>query len=53
MAQATGQGALQLEAVEQNKFKFEPAGIVMEFNPANTELTMKQGGKTYLFTKDR
>ncbi|ETZ23075.1 serine hydrolase [Pedobacter sp. V48] len=52
MAQATGQGVLTLEAFEHNKFKFEPDGIVLEFNPKNTELVLKQGGQTYLFKKE-
>lgn len=52
MAQATGQDVLPLEAFEQNKFKFEPDGIVLEFNPENTELVLKQGGQSYLFKKE-
>jgi len=54
MAEAAGQGAaVPMDAFEQNKFKFEPAGVVMEFNPANKELVLKQGGKTYLFTREK
>ena len=50
-AQATGQPAFPLEAVEKDIFKFDPAGIVMKFNPEKNEFTLQQGGKNYLFTK--
>lgn len=52
VAQATGQDALPLDAFEQNKFKFEPDGIVLEFNPENTDFVLKQGGQTFLFKKE-
>jgi D-alanyl-D-alanine carboxypeptidase len=51
-AQATGQGAFPLEATEPDKFKFDQAGIELQFDPAKNELTLKQGGGVYLFTKD-
>jgi len=51
-AQATGQSAFPLEANTINIFKFEPAGIVLEFNSLKNELTLKQGGKEFLFTKE-
>ena len=47
-AQATGQGAFDLEAYSDVKFGFPPAGIVVEFpadeNPA-TQFTLNQGGQ--------
>lgn len=52
-AQATGQGQFILEATSPDKFAFEPAGIVMEFEPAKNQFTLKQGGGTFLFTKDK
>ena len=52
-AQATGQSAFPLEATEKDKFKFEAAGIKMEFNPEKNEMTLKQGGVSYLFTKNK
>ncbi|MDB5137014.1 MAG: hypothetical protein JWP37_3617, partial [Mucilaginibacter sp.] len=32
---------------------FDPAGIVMEFEPAKNQFTLKQGGGTFVFTKDK
>jgi CubicO group peptidase (beta-lactamase class C family) len=52
-AQATGQSSFTLEATEKDKFKFDPAGIKMEFNPDKSEMTLKQGGETVLFTKEK
>ncbi len=52
-AQATGQGQFSLDAIAPDKFGFDPAGIVMEFEPAKNQFTLKQGGGTYLFTKDK
>lgn len=52
-AQATGQGQFDLNAIGPDKFGFDPAGIVMEFEPAKNQFTLKQGGGTFLFTKDK
>lgn len=51
-AQATGQSALPLEASSATVFKYEQAGIVMEFNAENKQMTLKQGGREFLFKKD-
>lgn len=51
MAQATGQSAFPLEAAEENVFKFSPAGIVLEFKPAQNQMILKQGGGVFTFTK--
>lgn len=51
-AQATGQGAFPLEAREQNIFAFEKAGVIIEFNPKEKQMTLKQSGRTVIFTKD-
>jgi len=53
IAQATGQSSFPLEATEKDKFKFDQAGVVIEFNPDKNEMTLKQGGGTFLFTKDK
>jgi len=50
-AQATGQSAFPLEAIDKDKFQFEQAGIEMEFNTDKSEFTLKQGGGSFLFTK--
>ncbi len=51
-AQATGQGAFELDAVELHKFKFDVAAIEMLFEPSSNTLFMSQGGKKYTFTKE-
>lgn len=53
LAQATGQGAFPLEPTGKDVFKFDRAGIVMEFNPEKKEFTLKQSGRSYLFTKEQ
>lgn len=52
IAQATGQPATALEAIEKNKFKFAQAGAVFEFNPTDKSMVLKQGGGTVIFTKE-
>ena len=52
MAQATGQSAFSLEATDKNRFIFIQAGIILEFNPADNKMILRQGGKTYAFTKE-
>ncbi len=51
-AQATGQGPLTLEPVGQGIFKFEQAGIRIEFDPAKPSFTLKQGGGSSVFTRE-
>jgi hypothetical protein len=53
ISQATEQSPFPLEATEKDKFTFDPAGIKMEFNPDKNEMTLKQGGETVLFTKEK
>ncbi len=53
IAQATGQSSFPLEATEKDKFKFDQAGVKMEFDTAKSEMTLKQSGGVYLFTKDK
>ncbi|NMH26753.1 serine hydrolase domain-containing protein [Flavobacterium silvaticum] len=51
-AQATGQSAFPLEAFEKDKFRFDAAGILIEFDTTKKTLTLKQGGGEFLFTKE-
>ena len=51
MAQATGQQAFPLDAIDTHKFKFDPARIKMEFLPKEGKIKMNQNGKDYTFTK--
>lgn len=53
ISQATGQSSFPLEATEKDKFKFDPAGVKVEFNPDKNEMTLKQGKKTVLLTKEK
>ncbi|MBN1924446.1 MAG: beta-lactamase family protein [Prolixibacteraceae bacterium] len=52
IAQATGQSSFPLEATEKDKFKYDQAGIVLEFNPAEKTMILKQGGGIFLFKKE-
>lgn len=52
MAQATGQSSFPLEATDKNIFKFDQAGIVLEFKPSDKKMILKQGGKNYNFTQE-
>ncbi len=51
IAQATGQSAFRLDALSENRFEFQAAGIILEFNVAKKEMTLKQGGREFLFTR--
>nr|WP_315193598.1 serine hydrolase domain-containing protein [uncultured Flavobacterium sp.] len=51
-AQATGQPAFPLEASNSTSFKFEKAGIVLEFNRDKKGMILKQSGQEFSFTKE-
>lgn len=53
MAQATGQDAFPLMQTAKDKFAFEAAGIVIEFDTAKGMFNIIQGGRTTLFTKEK
>jgi CubicO group peptidase (beta-lactamase class C family) len=50
-AQATGQGEFPLEATKSDTFEFLAAGIKLKFDLANQQMTLLQGGKSYIFRK--
>lgn len=52
LAQATGQPSFPLEATAKDKFKFEKAGVVIEFNPTKGSLVLKQNGGEFTFVKE-
>nr|HMM18425.1 serine hydrolase domain-containing protein [Petrimonas sp.] len=52
IAQATGQSAFPLEATEKDKFKFDRAGVVLEFSPTDNTMILKQGGGQFTFTRE-
>ena len=53
MAEATGQDAFGLKNTGKDKFSFEEAGIEVEFDVTKNTLTLKQGGGSYVFTKEK
>ena len=50
--QGTGQPSFPLEATAEDKFKFEQAGVMLEFNPANKTMVLKQGGGIFNFVRE-
>ncbi|WP_370895694.1 serine hydrolase domain-containing protein [Chryseobacterium gossypii] len=52
MAQATGQEAFPLEATSKTSFKFDMAGIKIDFNPDQKQFVISQGSHQNTFTKE-
>ena len=52
IGQATGQPSFPLEAYEEHKFRFEQAGLTMEFLPDENKMMFKQGGGTFKLAKE-
>jgi CubicO group peptidase (beta-lactamase class C family) len=52
IAQATGQPSFPLEAAGEDTFKFDQAGVVLEFNPQEKTMLLKQHGAQIAFTKE-
>lgn len=52
IAQASGQPAFILEATNKDEFKYDLAGIVLEFSPTDNKMILKQGGGQFMFTKE-
>lgn len=50
-AQATGQSAFPIEKKNETEFRFDLAGIVIEFNKDLKFFTLKQGGGEFIFVK--
>lgn len=51
-AQGTGQPSFPLEATNKHQFKHDKAGVVLEFNPENKTILLKQRGKELHLTKE-
>lgn len=51
IAKPTGQPATELEATAIHTFEFKPVNAVFIFNPEKGEVTLKQGGQSFLFKK--
>jgi D-alanyl-D-alanine carboxypeptidase len=52
VGQASGQSAFPLEATEKDKFKFDQANLVLEFQPLESKMILKQGGGVFTFSRE-
>lgn len=52
VAQGTGQAPFDLEATAENTFKFDPASIILVFDPGKETMILKQGGASFLMKKE-
>lgn len=52
MAQATGQPSFPLTATSDTVFRFDGAGIVMEFVPDTKKMILKQSGAVFNYVKE-
>ena len=50
-AQGSGQSPFALEAIDKNKFKYDQAGIEIEFVPSKKVMLLRQGGAEYKFNR--
>ncbi len=53
VATAEGQQSLPLENTAKDTFSFEAAGIAFIFDTTKEEMTLKQGGGSFTFTKNK
>lgn len=51
-SQATDQIAIPMDSYENNIFKFEPADIILTFNPEDESFELSQGGIKLIFRKE-
>jgi hypothetical protein len=52
IAQATDQSAFPLEPFDKDKFQYEVEGVVLEFDPSEKAMILKQRGAELEFFKD-
>ena len=52
IGQATGQPTFPLEAYEPDKFRFEAAGLKLEFKPDTNKMILRQGGGEFELDKE-
>lgn len=52
MGQATGQPSFSLDAYDTNKFKFDAAGIKIEFIPSENKMILQQSGMKFELTRE-
>ena len=53
IAQATGQSAFQLEPIEKNQFKYDQAGVKINFENSRDKFVLVQAGKSFVFSKTK
>lgn len=51
IAKPSGQAATELEPTAQHTFEFKPVNAVFIFDPEKSEVTLKQGGQSFLFKR--
>jgi hypothetical protein len=51
LAQPNGQKIYTMEATDKNKFLHEKTSVTLEFIPSKSQMIMKQGQQTIIFTK--
>jgi serine-type D-Ala-D-Ala carboxypeptidase/endopeptidase len=52
VAQATGQNAFTLQATQKDTFGYADEGIILEFNPTDKTLILRQSGQVYNFVRE-
>jgi hypothetical protein len=50
--QTPGQPAIALEASAKDQFRFDKAGLKLEFNPTEKSMVLKQKGGNFTFKKE-
>ena len=50
--QATGQPSFSLKAIAEDKFEFELAGVIFEFNPTEKTMVFEENGEIFNFVKE-
>ena len=50
---STGQPKLPLEIAGKDKFGFEQAGLVIQFNADQSEFNLEINGQSFLFTRNK
>lgn len=51
VAKPTGQPATALEATKEHTFEFKPVNAVFLFDPEKKQVTLKQGGQSFVFKR--
>jgi len=52
IGQATGQPSFQLEYFEEHKFKYDQAGLKLEFIPNENKMILRQAGQVFEFKRE-